>query len=185
MDGAWLTVPLHPWGSPSWVCDLSIQRPFSPRQNVSLLKAMFGGLSQRHLHTKIICALLLISRSKSDAGKVSPHEVVSETCSYTCALRGSVRPLVGMLKLERQFGKHERRHQPDHKPSGDFAINLFLMVISENKLSWPVTCCWFCCKHKELTLRTCWVISPAAGENNSTNPCLVPFSLWGLRGRVV
>lgn len=58
--------------------DLSIQRPSSPPQNVSHLKAMFGGpmfggVSQRRLDTKTISVLFLISRSKR-CWKVSPYE---------------------------------------------------------------------------------------------------------------
>lgn len=58
--------------------DLSIQRPSSPPQNVSHLKAMFGGLmfggvSQRRLDTKTISVLFLISRSKR-CWEISPYE---------------------------------------------------------------------------------------------------------------
>lgn len=140
--------------------DLSLQRPTSPPQNVSHLKAIFGpmvgGLSQRRFDTKIISVLFLISRSKSDAWKsarMKPAVFEDQTSSSTLSLQSCVRPLLGMLNLEEQLGKHELKpssrcliccslwprfescfvflffYELDQKLHSDFALYSFLIGI--------------------------------------------------------
>lgn len=77
--------------------DLSTQRPSTPPQNVSHLKAMFGpkfgGASQRRLDCKTISVLFLSSRSKSEAGESACMELAvfeDQTGSYTLALQRCV-----------------------------------------------------------------------------------------------